>query len=102
VLNYARGQQFDLLRALGFEAPSWQDLASLLIGLLCAAGAGRRRLGLVGPPPAGPLAAPAAARAASACRPWAWPCLPHHGPRTRALHGRPLSGSALFHTKATR
>jgi transglutaminase-like putative cysteine protease len=37
VLNYSRGQQFDLLRELGFEAPSWQDLATLLIGLLCSA-----------------------------------------------------------------
>jgi transglutaminase-like putative cysteine protease len=37
VLNYARGQQFDLLRALGFEAPSWQDLASALIAVLCGA-----------------------------------------------------------------
>ncbi len=37
VLNYARGQQFDLLRALGVEAPSWQDLASALIALLCTA-----------------------------------------------------------------
>jgi hypothetical protein len=43
VLNYSRGQQFDLLRELGFESPSWEDLAKLLIGLLCAgalAGAG--------------------------------------------------------------
>jgi hypothetical protein len=43
VLSYARGQQFDLMRALGFEAPSWQDLASLLILVLCSmalAGAG--------------------------------------------------------------
>ena len=40
VLNYARGQQFDLLRALGFEAPSWQDLASALITVLCAAALG--------------------------------------------------------------
>ena len=31
VLNYSRGQQFDLLRELGFEAPSWQDLAKLLV-----------------------------------------------------------------------
>ena len=37
VLNYARGQQFDLLRRLGFQAPSWQDLTSALILLLCAA-----------------------------------------------------------------
>lgn len=37
VLNYSRGQQFDLLRELGFEAPSWEDLAKLLIGVLCSA-----------------------------------------------------------------
>ncbi len=37
VLNYARGQQFDLLRALGVDAPSWQDLATVLIALLCSA-----------------------------------------------------------------
>jgi transglutaminase-like putative cysteine protease len=43
VLNYAQGQQLDLLKRLGFEAPSWQDLATSLILLLCAlalAGAG--------------------------------------------------------------
>jgi len=37
VLNYSRSQQFDLMRALGVSAPSWHDLASLLIGLLCGA-----------------------------------------------------------------
>ncbi len=37
VLSYARGQQFDLMKALGFEAPSWQDLAVLLTLLLCGA-----------------------------------------------------------------
>ena len=37
VLNYSRGQQFDLLRELGFSAPSWQDLTTTLILLLCAA-----------------------------------------------------------------
>ncbi|MDP2008285.1 MAG: DUF3488 and transglutaminase-like domain-containing protein [Rubrivivax sp.] len=31
VLNYSRGQQFNLLRELGFETPSWQELAKLLI-----------------------------------------------------------------------
>jgi protein-glutamine gamma-glutamyltransferase len=36
VLNYSRGQQFDLLKSLGFEAPDWQDLARLLVLLLCA------------------------------------------------------------------
>ncbi len=43
VLNYSRGQQFDLLRELGFDAPSWQDLAKLLILVvsgLALAGAG--------------------------------------------------------------
>ena len=36
VLNYSRGQQFDLLKNLGFESPSWQDLATTLILLLCS------------------------------------------------------------------
>lgn len=43
VLNYARGQQLDLLKRLGFESPDWSDLSYLLIGLLCTgslAGAG--------------------------------------------------------------
>ena len=40
VLNYARGQQFDLLRSLGVDTPSWQDLATLLIALLCSAAIG--------------------------------------------------------------
>ena len=37
VLNYSRGQQFDLLRTLGFKSPNWQDLATTLILLLCTA-----------------------------------------------------------------
>ncbi|HZT56662.1 MAG TPA: transglutaminaseTgpA domain-containing protein, partial [Burkholderiaceae bacterium] len=43
VLNYSRGQQLDLLKDLGFRAPSWEDLALLLIGAasaLALAGAG--------------------------------------------------------------
>ncbi len=36
VLNYSRGQQFDLLKKLGYESPSWQDLATSLILILCA------------------------------------------------------------------
>ncbi len=40
VLGYSRGQQFDLLRALGFESPDWQALASTLIALLCSAALG--------------------------------------------------------------
>ena len=34
VLNYARGQQLDLMKKLGFNSPSWQDVAFLLIGSL--------------------------------------------------------------------
>ena len=37
VLNYSRGQQFDLLRRLGVESPDWTDLAQALIALLCGA-----------------------------------------------------------------
>jgi len=40
VLNYSQGRQLDLLRQLGFEAPSWEDLAMLLGGLLAAAALG--------------------------------------------------------------
>lgn len=34
VLNYSRGQQLDVLKGLGFQSPSWEDLALLLIGAL--------------------------------------------------------------------
>ena len=43
VLNYSQGRQFDLLKNLGFNAPSWTDLAYVLIGVVVAvslAGAG--------------------------------------------------------------
>ena len=43
VLGYSRGQQIDLLKQLGVESPSWEDLALLLIGALSSlalAGAG--------------------------------------------------------------
>ena len=43
VLSYSRGRQFDLMRALGFEAPNWSDVATVLVGLLASlslAGAG--------------------------------------------------------------
>jgi transglutaminase-like putative cysteine protease len=36
VLSYSRGTQLDLLKELGFESPSWSDLAYLLIGTLAA------------------------------------------------------------------
>jgi len=34
VLNYSRGQQIDVLKNLGIDSPSWEDLAMLLIGAL--------------------------------------------------------------------
>jgi transglutaminase-like putative cysteine protease len=37
VLSYSRGSQLDLLKHLGMRSPSWEDLAFLLIGLLCTA-----------------------------------------------------------------
>ncbi len=37
VLNYSRSQQFDLLKSVGVRAPTWEDLAYLLIGLLSTA-----------------------------------------------------------------
>jgi transglutaminase-like putative cysteine protease len=36
VLSYSRSQQLDLLKDLGVASPSWEDLAYLLIGALCA------------------------------------------------------------------
>lgn len=37
VLNYSQSRQLDLLRNLGFESPSWEDLSYLLIALVVAA-----------------------------------------------------------------
>ncbi|MDT7517624.1 DUF3488 and transglutaminase-like domain-containing protein [Rhodoferax sp. TBRC 17660] len=37
VLNYSQAKQMDLLRSLGFSAPDWQDLSTVLIGLIVAA-----------------------------------------------------------------
>jgi protein-glutamine gamma-glutamyltransferase len=34
ILNYSRGQQFDVLKQLGFTAPTWEDLALLLVSTL--------------------------------------------------------------------
>ena len=34
VLNYSQGRQLDLLKNLGFNTPSWTDLAYVLIGVL--------------------------------------------------------------------
>jgi len=43
VLNYSQARQMDLLRDIGFSAPDWQDLSTVLIGLIVSvslAGAG--------------------------------------------------------------
>jgi len=34
VLNYTRGQQLDVLKQMGFASPTWEDLATLLVGTL--------------------------------------------------------------------
>ncbi len=36
VLNYTQSRQLDLLKALGFDAPAWPDLARMLAGLVGA------------------------------------------------------------------
>jgi transglutaminase-like putative cysteine protease len=43
VLNYTQGKQLDLLKNVGFNSPSWEDLSLVLIGIVVAvslAGAG--------------------------------------------------------------
>ncbi|WP_296507788.1 DUF3488 and transglutaminase-like domain-containing protein [Rhodoferax sp.] len=37
VLNYTQAKQMDLLRNIGFSAPDWQDLSTVLIGLIVSA-----------------------------------------------------------------
>ena len=37
VLNYSQSRQLDLLRNLGFESPSWQDLSTVLIAIMVLA-----------------------------------------------------------------
>ena len=36
VLNYTQGKQLDLLKNIGFNAPSWQDLSTVLISIIVA------------------------------------------------------------------
>lgn len=36
VLNYTQGSQLDLLKNLGFESPSWEDLSYILIAIVVA------------------------------------------------------------------
>lgn len=40
ILNYTQSRQLNLLRALGFESPSWEDLGLLLLGALVLASLG--------------------------------------------------------------
>ena len=67
VLNYTQSKQLDLLKDLGFQSPSWEDLSYRAAGPDRHGGTGRRRLDAVGPPPARPLAAAAGAHAPSGC-----------------------------------
>ncbi len=34
ILNYTQGRQLDLLKNIGFQSPSWQDLSKVLIGII--------------------------------------------------------------------
>ena len=36
VLNYSQGKQLDLLKNIGFQSPSWEDLSYVLIGIIVA------------------------------------------------------------------
>ncbi len=38
VLNYSQAKQFELLRNLGFQSPSWTDLSTVSIGILVTVG----------------------------------------------------------------
>ena len=40
VLNYTQSRQLDLLKSLGFESPSWQDLTMVLVCLILLAAVG--------------------------------------------------------------
>jgi hypothetical protein len=37
VLNYSQSKQFNLLKNIGFESPSWEDLSYLMIGVIVLA-----------------------------------------------------------------
>ena len=52
ILNYSRGQQFDVLKQIGFVSPSWEDLALLLVGALSSLALAGAIWGMAGSPPA--------------------------------------------------
>ncbi|AYQ29091.1 MULTISPECIES: DUF3488 and transglutaminase-like domain-containing protein [unclassified Polaromonas] len=37
ILNYTQGKQLDLLKNIGFESPSWEDLSYVLLGIVVVA-----------------------------------------------------------------
>lgn len=46
ILNYTQGKQLNLLRSLGFDSPSWEDLAYVLIGIIVSVSAAGAAWGL--------------------------------------------------------
>ncbi|MCZ8254374.1 MAG: DUF3488 domain-containing protein, partial [Polaromonas sp.] len=40
VLNYTQGKQLSLLKDIGFESPSWEDLSYVLLGIIVVAALG--------------------------------------------------------------
>ncbi len=93
VLNYARGQQLDLLKRLGFEAPSWQELTTTLILLLCSAALSGAAWALWDRRRQDPWQR-LQQRTAAALLALGVPVQVHHAPRTRAALVRQTLGPA--------
>jgi hypothetical protein len=93
VLNYSRGQQFDLLKQLGLPSAGWEDLAIVLIGALSTLALGgaawawwdRRRID--------PWVRQAQ-RLRQALHALGVPAEPHDAPRSLALRVRARFGAA--------
>jgi len=93
VLNYSRGQQFKLLQQLGFSAPSWEDLAYLMVLLLSAASLGGAGWALWDRHRQDPWLR-LQLRVQRALLALGVTVLPHHPPRTRAAQVRAQLGAA--------